>query len=320
MPYTFVPWGVMSAAHQGSLALPPPTRFCDAGAVASPMAWAPWVEATANDMARWLWPRWTGSVWSGASAAGAVDLTLADLQVMDALSSRLKQPAPGAPGVTSEQLFRDEDLQPPTTTGLAHYLNPVPALLGTHFKAWLIEAVMDFGLNAAMQLKLRMQRPRPYQTALAIRPAAPFVHLRADSATTPALVSGHCIQASLALVNVVIRYEQALGTAIPPAELSALQAYLIGAGDRRVLAGVHYPTDNVSSWYCALKLCRNLLFATTPGNPATNDPLKQRARQILWDAIVNHSAVYAEVVAEAATRGSPYAPVLARLQAEAVPP
>lgn len=322
MPYTFVPWGVMAVDYTPGLGLPPPTRLCDGAAMPAPALWVPWLDATANDLAVWLWPRWDGASasWVGASVATMHDLTLTDLRVMRGLAPRLGQPAPGAAtGVTSRALFRAEDEEPPSAAGLMHYLPAVPPPLLQNFRRWVFEAVRDFGLGAALQLKARLQRPRAYQTTLGLAPATPFLHEKAVSADTPAMVSGHSIQAALALVNVVVRYEQMRGAPMPAAELTPVQDYLIGAGDRRVLAGVHYPSDNVSSWFSALRLCRALLFATTPGNPAANAPLQARAREVLWAAI-QRSAVYHEIVAEAGTAGSPYAQVLARLQAEAVPP
>jgi hypothetical protein len=237
---------------------------------------------------------------------------------MSALAPKLALPAPGTSMcVTSMTLFQAEDEHPPTVDGLKHYLPSPSPMLAQHFAGWLREAVLDFGLSGALQFKARMQRPRAYQTALALKPGGGFVHQRAVSADTPSMISGHCFQASLAFVNVAIRYEQALGGAAPENELAALGAYLLGAGDRRVLAGVHYPSDNIASWYSALRLCRTLLFATTPGNQAANAPLQARARQLPWNAVTRFSVVLEAIADEAKRPNSPYRPVLARLRGEA---
>jgi hypothetical protein len=37
-----------------------------------------------------------------------------------------------------------------------------------------------------------------------------------------------------------------------------MQQYTADIGDRRVFAGVHYPSDNISSWFCALRMCDNM--------------------------------------------------------------
>ena len=38
------------------------------------------------------------------------------------------------------------------------------------------------------------------------------------------------------------------------AQVTALQALAVDMGDRRVFAGVHYPSDNLLSWFVALSV------------------------------------------------------------------
>jgi hypothetical protein len=39
-----------------------------------------------------------------------------------------------------------------------------------------------------------------------------------------------------------------------PAREASLAQYMVDIGDRRVFAGVHYPSDNIASWIMALSL------------------------------------------------------------------
>ena len=86
-----------------------------------------------------------------------------------------------------------------------------------------------------------------------------------------------------------------------------MKQYMVDIGDRRVFAGVHYPSDNLASWFCALRLCDH--FFSTAG---------QDAKTLMWEAISQHSAVYkAMASAIAKDANSPYAAPMKRLKEEA---
>lgn len=135
---------------------------------------------------------------------------------------------------------------------------------------------------------------------------AGFSYREAKSACTPSLVSGHAIQGAMA---------SCYGARLLKIELAAcpgtagdLQQCMIDSGDRRVFADVHYPSDNLSSWFCALRLCGNLLSADA-----------QEGKDLLWHSIRTRSLVYramAQAVADDA--GSAFAGPLAMLEAEAL--
>jgi hypothetical protein len=55
-------------------------------------------------------------------------------------------------------------------------------------------------------------------------------------------------------------------------------------GDRRVLAGVHYPSDNVGSWITAMLICEHVC--------ADGGRL---GREFLWRSISTKSMVYAAI-------------------------
>jgi hypothetical protein len=283
-----------------------PARFRDArGGQALPSDWDTWLDAAAIALGDAIWPRYVaGTGWQGGAKAFMDSLTMADLALIDSLRDRLDQPIHGS-SATHRQLFEIEDKQPPSLEGLLFYLPKFETSLHANFKRLVIEGAIELGGQPTFALKRRMQRPRPYQCSLLLRSGAPFRHEVASSAVTPALVSGHCLQASLALVNVVIGLEAATGATLPLTTLQALQRYLIDAGDRRVYAGVHFPSDNLSSWACGLSLCAHYFDPTEAA----------RARHVLWDAVTQHSEVYLAVKKQAdIDKGNPLAQPLAWLQ------
>lgn len=125
--------------------------------------------------------------------------------------------------------------------------------------------------------KERLMRPRPYQVAL-IFGQREFRSRRAMTAMHSAIVSGH------ATTGLMIRcgaLEKMLDAGpIPRPMLRSFSQFIVDVGDRRVFAGVHYPTDNLSSWILALTLIPNLFRHA--------DTITKTVKY----AIKNHSAVY----------------------------
>ncbi len=285
---------------------PVPAMFLVNGVPPDLKTWEAWRDALVDEIAKFLWPRYLNNTWVGASAAGAVDLTLADLALMATLRGDMMKPlaARFPSSVAHKQLFLVEDDTPPgdefhnydtaATEGLLNAL-PGPIRRGV------------FGvLSFTLQMKREFQRPRAYQTAVLLGDAG-FGYLLAKSGVTPSLVSGHCLQASVGAcaAYVALRFDlEAL-----PGTVGLLQQYLIDAGDRRVFAGVHYPSDNISSWFCALRICENLF-----GEHARD------AKVFLWQAITTKSAVFAALKAAATVPGSPFAAPMAELLKEAARP
>jgi len=310
-------WGRMPKLHASSLPTPAPSRFRLAnGLHPSPAQWSAWLDALADEMALFVWPRWTGGHWQGPATAGAEALSRVDLTLMAPLSSKLGDPVSQTSSVTHGTLFVAEDDAPPSVTGLLNYKADVSNGVLRLVPQFLREGGGIAGV-VSLELKQRMQRPRPYQVAYHFDAATTFSYLPANSAVTPSLVSGHCLQGTMALANVVFRLEEQFGSPLNAGLLEALQQFFIDGGDRRVMAGVHYPSDNVSSWYSALRLCAHV-FSDVAGDPAKTIEVQRRAREVIWDAVRLRSSVYAAIEAAAATAGSPYQPLTAALRAAAV--
>jgi hypothetical protein len=307
----YPPYGFMPEEWHAEKDLSKPDRFTNAdGTPATEPQWIAWHDAMADDLAAFLWPRFVGGVWLGAAQGSMDALTGADLELMGPMFDTLAQVIAGT-SLKHEQMFLAEDPRPPNVGGMLIYAPNAPNELVQHFDKLVMDGVARIGFPATINLKRRMQRPRAYQVALLVAPGRPFRYRAASSATSPAMVSGHCLQASMALVNVVAEHEAEQGP-LPAAVVSRLQQYFIDAGDRRVFAGVHYPSDNISSWYAGLRLCCHV-FDT--------EAKRARARQVLWDAISQKSTVYLAlkqaVLNDAA---SPFAVPLQRLAAQAAAP
>jgi len=73
--------------------------------------------------------------------------------------------------------------------------------------------------------------------------------------THPSLISGHSIQGIL-LSRMVLEFwlqnNEIEKFDKNDIQIKSLAQYAVNFGDRRVFAGVHYPSDNNASWFVAL--------------------------------------------------------------------
>lgn len=171
-------------------------------------------------------------------------------------------------------------------------LNPGPTSDDGVFASQLARFESDFwgGIAAVSpsiwDIKELFMRPRPYSVATFFG-LHDFRWQTADTITHtgvhPSILSGHCIQGLLGGCNTLAAWQRrGYGD---ESTISALKQYAVDWGDRRVFAGVHYPTDNIASWTLALRLIPHVFE-----QPA---PVLDFAR----GAIKSKSAVY-QVVAE----------------------
>lgn len=301
----------LEADHQ-----PVPPRFHVQGRPGTAAEWQRFVERETATLARWLWPRCERATksWVGAATTLMDGLTQADLGLMKELSRKLQDeasfPIPDAEGKLKPKglershldLFYTEDRSARPSQGI--YLPALDATQLADFDKAVLDWLQGYG-DAHIFFKLQFQRPRPYQMSYLLSGAADdYVYRFGASAVTPSLISGH------AFSGLVVRCG-ALLDKLPVVErqlhgLRRMKQYMVDIGDRRVFAGVHYPSDNLASWWCALRLCDH--YYGTAG---------QLAKTWMWEAISEHSAVYSAIKAAAAAPSSVYAAPLAALQAEA---
>lgn len=286
-----------------------PSRFTVAGRAGTAPEWDHYLHSEALEIAEFLWPVFdrASGTWSGKSAASMQALTEADLGLMAQLADMLHEEAKAAGSGLERNhldLFKSEDQSARPT--LASYLpalsEPQRTALDQSIGQWL-EGIGD----AHIRFKAFFQRPRAYQTAFLLAPNSNYTYRHAASAVTPALISGHAFQGLVARCGGYMFNRLMLETSFGAVE--RLQQYAIDIGDRRVFAGVHYPSDNLASWYCGLRLCDH--FFAKAG---------QSAKNFMWEAIQRGRVYEAICNASDGAKDSPYAEPLARLRKEAARP
>lgn len=122
------------------------------------------------------------------------------------------------------------------------------------------------------------------------------------------MISGHAFQGLVVRRGGYIAKRLMLKSNLGAVE--RLQQYAVDVGDRRVFAGVHYPSDNLASWYCGLRLCDHLFSLAG-----------QAAKDFMRVAILERSIVYkAMVEAVSKDKTSAFAGPLKMLRDEAARP
>lgn len=128
--------------------------------------------------------------------------------------------------------------------------------------------------------KFRLRRPRPHQAALWFN-TPNFLCEIANTGFHSSAHSGHCLQGVLLGCAVLEGWlKNGFNIEDNPERAAALAQYMIDWGDRRIFAGVHYPTDNVISWWLAFQLIPNVFRDHRP------------IEQFLSEAIQKHSRIF----------------------------
>ena len=290
-----------------------PDTFAVAGLPGTPAQWRAFVERQVHDIAVFLWPRFDrpSQSWQGASTNIAMSLTVADLDLIDKLRPLLLQTVRldgESLKATHRSMFEDEDENKPGSVPyvtLDAYLHNLPTESVTLVRDTIKKRIGGFG-PAPLRFKEHCQRPRPYQVAFML--GRPFRYELARSAVTPALPSGHCMQGIVGRSGAFMAHRLLLEGSV--GALAGLQQYMIDYGDRRVMAGAHYPSDNLASWFCSLRLCDHLFSEAG-----------QIAKDFIWAAITTRSAVFDAMGSHVRDDPrSPYAEPLRLLGLEAARP
>lgn len=293
-----------------------PERFALKGRLATAVEWRKYVEALVAEVAEFLWPSYDfqAQAWCGAAQATARTLTEADLALLQTtLSTQLLKPVltrradqASMCDVTHKYMFQKEDepTEPTLFAMLDLYLPTVPAEMLASLKKGVLKALGAFG-PAPLRFKELLQRPRPYQVAFMYR-RTHFSWELAKSSMTPSIPSGHSLQALIGFCSGYMAWRLELQDVAGATE--ALQQYSVDFGDRRVFAGVHYPSDNIASWFFALRLCDHLFGEAG-----------QVAKDFMRSAI-EKSAVFIAMDTVRAEADSPYALPMRRLIEEMARP
>jgi hypothetical protein len=248
--------------------------------------WVLWRDETKRLITETLWPEWDAEnqVWIGSAVGQMYDITAADLDIIQDLKANVLRSKPSTPFADPARprhidFFRAEDDGVLFSQYQFYDTTLQPAMIDHFRDAFDATANDKFG-TVHLQFKQILQRPRPFQTVFLTK-HAPFNPLRSISAGTPSICSGHSFQAVTG-IGAVIERLLLEAAQLSPGSWCALRQHTVDIGDRRVFAGLHYPSDNIASWIIAMRLA-DLVFP--------NSEVKVH----LWKAISQQSRVYREV-------------------------
>jgi hypothetical protein len=244
----------------------------------------------------------------GARERRRYELTMTDLGLLTGQLLANMNASIAVPGAVDErehwELYQAEDAIDPSKSiadTLRYYAPFLVAALGGECRGSIdVGWVRKLSSGFIFHVKNRFQRPRAYQTSVLLGEFPDFAYELALTGCTPSFISGHCLQALMSCAYLHDRLI-ASGYEFRPTEEESLAQWAADVGDRRVFAGVHYPSDSMGSWLTALWLAPHV-FAEASG---------ERALGFLIDAI-GRSTVYRAVTAH---RGGLYDPGLEVLAA-----
>ncbi len=286
--------------------------------LAAPPAWkgkltyGQWRDKMVELLSHVLWPRYGAGAWHGPATKFMDQITDDDFELFEVFRPKINEELTFGDEKTSQyQLFILEDeADAIDADGTVKLDRSVDVILRKYLANKASKRIVDHlasGYNVGLaakagivdlDLKNDMQRPRAYQVAFlkGIR----FSHQHAKSAVTPSMISGHCLEMLMGGLSTFLRARE-LGCS--DAALDAIAQHTVDCGDRRVYAGVHYASDNISSWLTGLLLA----------------PLVSRCKDgqdWLWKAISEMSVVYREISkAIQHGKGDSYKPSMTLLQA-----
>lgn len=245
--------------------------------------WLEWRNETVKLISETLWPQWseTQKNWINPDNAAMEALTLADFDLFGELGksgvfdSQPISPVAAASIPTHRQYFVDED-SAKLGERFYFYDTTLPAAQLEMILPDLRTALKDKAGSVSIQIKQLLQRPRAYQVAKILGRDHKFE--LAITSMTSSMSSGHCFQGCLIAVGIYDAWIQR-GYVPTSDQLIALAQFGVDIGDRRVFAGVHYPSDNLSSWIMNLRLVREVAS-------------DNRIQKFLADAILKRSTVF----------------------------
>jgi hypothetical protein len=267
------PYGPLSiryrqALDDDGLAIPPDWEPRDAGAAIPSeerrKAWDAWLTRMIEMLDGTLWPALSRDTAETRRerAERRMTLTDRDLRIMTQLADNMRVCAVFPTGIDEgrhDDLFAQEDRfgKPIEAGDMADTLRFYAPFLASSLGAQFVDA-MATGRERklgtlTLRLKAEFDRPRAYQTAALFGLAGSFHHQLAVTGCTPAFISGHCVQALMSSAYFDERLS-ATGVFVSDTISRSLQQHAADVGDRRVFAGVHYPSDSLGSWLVALCL------------------------------------------------------------------
>jgi len=282
------PYGFMvEFQHQGALARARPAKWTEDAA-----SWDAWIERVVNTISERVWPTFENGAWSPTAASrNSVAMTRSDLALMPEFQALHLQSVAGPHGLQHLDFLYAED-EADWNLAIARYCPELADESRFNLKKMFEHAIFDYaGRYLPETFKFRFQRPRAYQMSMFLEPRGPqFVHYLAKSANTPSLISGHAIQGLL--TGCVVYEAISMDEEAEAHNRRLLQRWMTDVGDRRVMAGVHYPTDSLSSWIVAAEIV-DYLFADAKVRPFLLEAIHESLLYKFLERRVSRTASYA---------------------------
>lgn len=263
--FSFPPYGQFARIYADSVdpnALSPTAWRPQHSTAEREKTWLAWRKETVDLITAALWPIWdsASSTWVQGDPSEMMALTLADFELFDKINNdgvfdrHPTSPVAAASIPTHRQFFLDEDT---AKLGERYYFydTTLPATQLDKILPDFRHALGDKTGSLSIQVKQLIQRPRAYQIAKLLNRGHRFE--LAITSMTSSMSSGHCFQGCFISAGI---YEAWLHRNFDSTleQRMALGQFGVDIGDRRVLAGAHYPSDNLASWIMALRLIREV--------------------------------------------------------------
>ena len=302
--FPFLPYGTLNQDFMRDIlegpAFPPDWQPGAPDRAEQRRTWNEWFKETVRLISDKVWPQFNpdpaSPCWEGEAAdtSRMESLTRADLDLMarmrvrNFLDEKPTSPVRSADCPVHSVWYREEDGSNPFVANHRFYDTTVSEpVLRLMRAAYFHDHFNKESGNVGSKLQQVLQRPRPNQMALALG-YRDFTHETARTSLSPSASSGHALQGLMGVGGVV---ETLLLKEVGLSEEAwmALLQYGVDIGDRRVFAGVHYPSDNIVSWIIALRIANHVY---------RNAEVKRK----LWQAISQQSLVYI-AISEAVSDG-----------------
>lgn len=255
--FVYPPYGRLHLRDQWECTKAPrvPMRWSDVLPAAD---YFKWVQSIRDQIQDELWPVWNEKSlsWHGSAERWMDALSNHDRKMMWGFSQYLDAPVSLEAGARNHlEMFLIEDGQ----AGLpGHEIESYFSGLSPQQTNYDAAGMFQTGLHwvcgsTAIILKKDLQRPRAHQIGLA-NGGDPAGRLYAQTADTPSMISGHCFEGCLAATWTARRHRMWAKKLDWAKAKPALQQWAVDIGDRRVMAQVHYPSDNIGSWWAAIDL------------------------------------------------------------------
>lgn len=276
----FPPYGALARPYAEQINHPrSPGDFPEPG------SWESFVDECVDEVAALLWPRWNyaSASWIDPNLDAMLALTTADFAIFAELGyspSPLEAPVNSSEAVAwigSHKPFFEEEDGAGMGSRAALYSSSMPHALAHEFSLRMDEARRAKVGTASMQVKHQLQRPRAYQVA-ALLGISDFQWTTGATSMSPSMSSGHCLQGLLMTIGAV-DLAIAQGHSFDAGTLEGLEQFAADVGDRRVYAGIHYPSDNIASWMLAALIGDRVLSS-------------EQSRASLRSAVLNRSEVW----------------------------